>query len=399
MQQAEQEAAARTSQLEAVFEAMTDGVIFFDGQGHLLEINAAGLAMIGRDARPDYSLSSAYGRPSRYFVRDEHGQLLSHDQWPISRILNGETLKNERAVDVIIRTRDGEKQLNVSGAPVYGPEGRIVGAVVVMHDVTERRRFEVALREANRRMDEFLGIASHELKTPLTSIKGYIQLMARRLTNSIHQSITAKSLTNTDSDEQTQFLEGLQDLLERTDHQVGRLNRMVNELLDVSRIQANKLDLILEPCDLATIVQEVIQDQRQINPARTILLELPSDRAVQLLADADRIREVISNYLTNALKYSAEDRPVEVSLQTQEQVALVSVSDEGPGLSPTQQEYIWERFYQVEGVELQSSSGTGLGLGLYICRKIIELHQGEVGVQSVPGKGSTFWFTLPMIKE
>src|SRR5437588_11508944 len=116
MQTSEQEAAARTSQLEAVFEAMTDGVIFFDGQGHLLEINAAGLELIGLDAKPDYSLSSAYGRPSRYFVRDEHGQLLSHDQWPIRRILNGETLKNELAIDLMIRTRGGEKQINVSEA-------------------------------------------------------------------------------------------------------------------------------------------------------------------------------------------------------------------------------------------------------------------------------------------
>ena len=248
-------------------------------------------------------------------------------------------------------------------------------------------------------MDEFLGIASHELKTPLTSIKGYVQLMARRLKNSNQKMMdnTISTVDTTKNGEQTQLLEGLQDLLARADSQVGRLNRLVNELLDVSRIQANKLDLLLEPCDLVEIVREIVQDMRQATPTRTIFLRLPSNEEVPLLVDADRIRQVVSNYLTNALKYSEEDRPVEISLQTEAGVARIAVRDEGPGLSPAQQEHIWERFYQVEGVEAPSGSGLGLGLGLHICRKIIELHSGQVGVQSAPGHGSTFWFTLPMM--
>ena len=118
-----------------------------------------------------------------------------------------------------------------------------------------------------------------------------------------------------------------------------------------------------------------------------------------MVADADRIGQVVTNYLTNALKYSPVDRPIEVFLAIEGQMARVSVQDEGPGLSPAEQQAIWERFYQVERIKVQSGSGTGLGLGLYICQTIIEQHQGKVGVQSSPGEGSTFWFSLPLARK
>ena len=115
-----------------------------------------------------------------------------------------------------------------------------------------------------------------------------------------------------------------------------------------------------------------------------------------VLADAQRIGQVVTNYLTNALKYSAVDRPVAVGLQVEDQQACVWVRDEGPGLSPGEQERIWGRFHQAQGIVVQSGSGVGLGLGLHISQTIIEQHQGQVGVQSTPGQGSTFWFTLPL---
>ncbi len=129
-------------------------------------------------------------------------------------------------------------------------------------------------------------------------------------------------------------------------------------------------------------------------PERHIILHVP-EGPVFVSADAERIGQVVTNYLTNALKYSREDRPVEVGVEEEWQQGRVWVHDQGPGIPPEAQESLWERFQRVPGIEVQSGSGIGLGLGLYISKTIIEHHQGQVGVQSSRGQGSTFWFALP----
>ena len=271
-----------------------------------------------------------------------------------------------------------------------GAVAKLAGLVIererLLREREESRANEIALRAANRRMDEFLGIACHELKTPLAAIKGNVQLAERRL-----QRLT--------SERKTQIDRLLPDLLENANRQTDRLDRLVSDLLDVSRIQVGKLEMRSELCDLETVVQETIQEQRMINPTRSILVEMPSEEAVPIEADAVRIGQVVANYLTNALKYSTVDKPVTVSLEMEGPVARVSVQDEGPGLPPVEQERIWERFHRVRGVEVQTGSGIGLGLGLYISKTIITWHGGRVGVDSTPGQGSTFWFTLPLAQQ
>ncbi len=262
----------------------------------------------------------------------------------------------------------------------------------LLYERAKAQANELALREANRRMDEFLGMAGHELRTPLTAISGNIQMAQRQVKKSIDENGTyAGDLPGK--------LEMIRNLLDRAERQVRLQNRLVGDLLDISRIQANKIALNLGSCDLVAIVREAVQDQCILVPARSIRLHVPSETTVPVVADADRIGQVFTNYLTNALKYSAVDRPIEVFLAIEGQMARASVHDEGPGLSPTEQQAIWERFYQVDRIKVQSGSGTGLGLGLHICRMIIEQHQGQVGVQSSPGEGSTFWFTLPLARE
>ncbi len=279
---------------------------------------------------------------------------------------------------------------------VYTPEEiALAGAVAqllalvfererLLHEQAEAQATELALRAANRHMEEFLGMVSHELKTPLTSIKGNTQLAMRQLKNSI------------------QAFERIFGLYDAAEQQTRRLNRLVDDLLDVSRAQAGHLELIPGSCDLRVLVHEALQEQQRMWPGRAITLTMVEELPLPLEADADRVMQVISNYLTNALKYSEPERPVFVSVQREGQDAYLAVRDEGPGLTAEQQQRIWSRFHRVPGIEVRSSSHSsqaGLGLGLYISRPIIEGQGGIVGVQSQPGEGSTFWFRLPLSSE
>jgi signal transduction histidine kinase len=246
----------------------------------------------------------------------------------------------------------------------------------------------LALREANRRMESFLNIASHELKTPLTSVQGNTALLVRRL--------HAARLHRTDAEDLARLVGMVQAVLERSTVSLHRIGRLIDDLLDVVRIGEGRLDLRTEPCDLAGIVQEAVEDQRLLADARPIHLELPATIPVLVQGDVERLGQVLTNYLTNALKYSAEDRPIAVCLQVADGVARLTVRDAGIGLPAEEQAHVWERFYRASGVSVQSGSGVGLGLGLYLCQTIIEQHHGQVGVESVVGEGSTFWFRLPL---
>ena len=276
----------------------------------------------------------------------------------------------------------------------------IVGAVIaVISSNTERARRravddyaaalarELALTETNARTDEFLSIASHELRSPLTSLKAALQLGQRRLRRMDEQAREDVELLRQTS--------GLRELLTIAEQQVDRQDRLVGDLLDVSRIRANKLEFRLASCDLAAIVSDTVDEQRLSWPDRVIEFECP-ENAVPLEADAHRIGQVVTNFLTNALKYSPPDAPVTVTLRADGARAHVAVRDKGPGLTAEQQARIWDRFHRVPGVKQQSGTGAGLGLGLHIARTIIEYHGGNVGIDSVPRKGSTFWFDLPL---
>src|SRR5919197_350351 len=191
------------------------------------------------------------------------------------------------------------------------------------------------------------------------------------------------------------------DMLERAEQRSRHLTRLMNDLLDVSRIQAGHLEMRQDICDLAEIVRTCIDTLRLVWPRRTITLDEPAE-AMYIRGDADRIGQVVTNYVTNALKYSAADQPVAVSLRLEGTEAYVHVRDQGPGLTVEQQTHIWERYRRVQGVAVLDktpSAGASLGLGLYISRTIIEQHGGRVGVESTPGTGSTFWFVLLLSQQ
>lgn len=228
-------------------------------------------------------------------------------------------------------------------------------------------------QQSAEEMDDFLSIVSHELGNPLTAAKMSTELAMRH---------------GDDQDRNDH-------LLRQVDEALDRMNLLVTDLLDASRARTGKLAIEPKPMDLTAMTRDVVAQQRMVRPTRTITLADPG-ASVVVVADARRVEQVLANYLTNALKYSPEDRPVAVALAHADGVATVAVRDGGPGLTVAQRRRIWERGYRAPGVEVQSGTGVGLGLGLYIARSIIERQDGVVGVKSRPGKGSTFWFALPI---
>lgn len=239
---------------------------------------------------------------------------------------------------------------------------------------------ELAMRETGRRMEAFLALAAHELRTPLAASSGNVQIALRRL------DLEANRGTPVPGD--------LKIVLTRAQRALDRLNLLINDVLDVARPQAEQLIVHRERCDLAVVVREAAEELSALAPDRVHMDLAPGP----LLCDADtaRISQVVHNYLTNALKYAPEGSPIEIGVRPVGGVARVWVRDHGPGIPAEDQARVWERFYRVDGIAHQPGTRPGLGLGLYISKTIVEQHGGEVGVESAIGGGSTFWFTIPL---
>src|SRR5579884_383964 len=258
-------------------------------------------------------------------------------------------------------------------------------------EVAQRKRVEVQLREALaaeraareaaesalRLRDEFLSIAAHELKTPITSLSGQAQLLLRRL----------------ERDGQLEP-ERLAQALGMIRGQSDKLARLLGRLLDVSRLEAGKLMLERQPTDLAVLVAQVVAEARARGDLHPISLTAPPS----LMADVDplRLEQVLTNLLDNAVKYSPDGGPIEVVLARRDATTVeLSVRDHGLGIPPERRGQIFERFYQAHAGDHRS----GLGLGLYVSRQIVELHGGEIGVESPSDGGTRFTMRLPAQEE
>lgn len=241
--------------------------------------------------------------------------------------------------------------------------------------VAERTR---ELVEANQVKDTFLSIASHELKTPLTSLKGLAQVTRRRLAQNGQPEAA---------------------YLEKMERAIGRVEILVNDLVDVARVDSGKLTLRFErESDLAALCQQVVDEQIAASE-RDVTLELPKQQQIELELDPDRISQVLTNLIANALKFSPPEAAVLVTVALAGDEAVISVRDHGLGIPPEQLPHIFERFYQAPNITVQSGSKIGLGLGLFISHEIVERHGGRLWAESTPGKGSTFAFTLPRRAE
>ena len=233
------------------------------------------------------------------------------------------------------------------------------------------------LKEVNEMKDQFISMASHELKTPITTIRGQAQLMLRRLTKQ-------KELSQEFADVRT--------ALEKIDEQTYRLSALVDDLLDLGSIRAGKIELRLGRCDLCEICRGVVDEQCLLT-GRVIEVELP-ETPVMLEADSERLSQVGTNLVSNAIKYSPDGSPVKVSVVRQENTARLAVQDFGQGMEKEQLKHIFEPFYRAP--EAQSSKKSGWGLGLVICKDIVERHGGRIWCESREGGGSTFYVELPL---
>jgi PAS domain S-box-containing protein len=348
--------------LTTILEALPDGVFVCDATGHIVHVNAAGARLVGHSAgqlRQPLKNFQAAG-----MLCDPDGTPLPLDEYPLAQALRGITRTDFR---VLVRRSSGEEVHVLSSfAPIRNEAGDIVGAVATSSDISELTRLE-------QQKDEFLSIASHELKTPLTTLKILSQLLYRRLAPTGHMEAEQAA---------------------RMDRAIGRMERLVNDLLDVSRIESGRLALRTERMDLVALCRQIAEEQMAANE-RTITLELPRGE-VSVMADPERIGQVLTNLLSNALKYSLAERPITLRLAVRTREAIVCVRDHGPGIPAEALPHLFERFYRVPGMQVQSGSGVGLGLGLYISHEIIERHGGRIWAESSVGEGSTFCFALPL---
>jgi signal transduction histidine kinase len=241
----------------------------------------------------------------------------------------------------------------------------------------ELAQANLELQEANQLKDQFLSMASHELKTPITSISGQAQIMLRRLSK---------------KKELPEELVGVRTALEKINEQTHRLNTLVDDLLSLSSIRSGKLSLRVSTCNLGELCRSVVEEQRTISE-RTIDIVLPAS-PVFVEVDSDRFSQVMTNLVSNALKYSSPESPVHVAVCAQDTKALIRVHDSGQGIAQEELEHIFDTFYRAP--DAQTSKQSGWGLGLAICKDIVERHNGRIWCESKIGDGSTFFVELPL---
>lgn len=361
------EAKEARDQLDIILQGVADGILVYNPKSEIVFANEAAARMLGAASVQDLLAEPPMQPFSRYDVIDEHGR-----PFPPSQITHRRVLAGEPEAQSIIGYNDRatgrpEHWSLVKSRPVFDNEGKVALIITIVHDITERM-------QAEQRKDEFISMTSHELKTPVTSLKGFTNVLQRRLTKL--------------GDEQ-----GLH-FLSRMDAQLDKLTKLISELLDISKMQAGKLSLQMEPFDLDALLQETVENVQ----AATIThqLHIEGNTRGYVFGDKDRLGQVFINLLTNAIKYSPHADTVLVRLSSEQEQAIVSVQDFGIGINESQYQKIFERFYQV--VDPEEKTYPGLGMGLYISSEIVERHNGRIWVESKKGEGSTFFVSLPLVQ-
>ncbi len=351
--------------LNTVVNSSAEGVMLCDRHGHLVLANEAAMHLLGFDSIPfEQHLRDM---PGYYGMHDMDGNLLTEDQLPMARALNGETFHDYR---ILTSVSGANSVMSFSGAPARSNDGTIEGAVVTFRDITASQRLE-------RAKDEFLAIAAHELRSPLISVRSYSDMLVKR--------------ERQRNEENARDLRGLTILSQQVTHML----RMVDNLLDMSKIEAGQVALQMQEVNLVSLATQVFDQKRPEAANRELVLESDEPEMI-IMCDSMRIRQVLTNLVGNAIKYSPPESPVTIRLGVVENegqhAVLVAVSDKGGGIPPDQQPRLFQRFYRVKNRRRIE----GLGLGLYLSREFVVMHGGRIWSESIEGKGTTFYFTLPV---
>lgn len=384
-----QESQNERRKLSVIINSIAEGVILCDRQGWVVLANRHARDLVGMHRISDHISES--GLADILNLRDLQGHPLPQDQFPIMRALTGEILHDYR---IMISSNNGQDfVLSFTAAPVYDDSNMVDGAVAIFRDVTEQQRLE-------RAKDDFLAVAAHELRSPLAAVYGYTDLLLRY----------EKRMAGPDQ----QKMRGLTLLTQ----QVSHMMRLVDSLLDVSRLDAGQFSLLLQSSDLVQITEHAIDQLRPVAQSRQLVFEhmLPE---IELHCDPLRIQQILTNLIGNAIRYSPNHTTIEIRLSVEqhewlaashstfadyctqyrtlsmlppaETFAVVSVTDQGGGITTTQIERLFRRYERGE-----SRAGEGLGLGLYLSKAFASRHEGTIWVESEVGLGSTFYVALPM---
>src|SRR5690554_5711946 len=314
------------------------------------------------------------GRPSKDFLPEYHvEEILTYEQRVLS---TGETVVASAFPIVRKEPHTGEEQefwFDFIYTPVFNEQDQVDGIAFFGFDVTDLVKAQEATNELMHKKDEFMSIASHELKTPITSIKGFLQLASRVAQKTGHENLVS--------------------FLSKANRQVGNLTSLVDDLLDVTKIQAGKMQFNNVMFNMKDLIVECVED---IQNTEDYSITIPHLDDVEVYGDQRRIEQVINNFLSNAIKYSPDIRKAEVFTEIIDNEIKVTVKDFGIGIAADKVDLVFNRFIRVHD---SSRMFSGLGLGLYISAEIIYRHHGTVGVDSVVDEGSSFWFKIPLRKQ
>lgn len=377
-----QQLSAERSLLKTVLEHMPSGLAIAEApSGKLLMHNHMAVRLLRHAMRESVDASGYH----RYGAKHQDGRFYESDEYPIARALYGETVEQE---EMLYQRGDGTlTYFAVNAAPALAPDGTIVAAISTFYDIAEQKRNhderlrllaaeQQARAEAEAAVqvrDAFLAIAAHELRTPLTALSGTAQLLQRRL---------ERANLN---DERLQAAAGA------INNQASRLNRLIDSLFDVSRLQARAGQLVLAPLDLCTLTDEVVGEIAPLLDHHTIGLEYAVQPAL-IYGDALRLEQVLYNLLQNAIKYSPSGGAIRIRIAQSADTIDWSISDEGIGIPLTARKNLFERFYRAENATKLPISG--MGIGLFVVHELVSLHGGTVEVASEEGQGTVFTVRL-----